>query len=180
MSEDDGGSRRRIRVVPFDSKFVDDPNDEQYSHINKMFLYKVNKTLKAENYRLPMMWLLMKKFEDFKREGLNLVPSIKRATDAYFKGQDLVEDWMEQVFEKDPDNEPDKSEWILKKKEVPNARTQDIKQHIKSSRDLLEILGTPSKLGPMIPSEVRDGVNIKDFWKGWRVKQVTYGEDGFS
>ena len=33
----DGGTTRRLRNIPFESKFVDDPSDEKYARLTNVF-----------------------------------------------------------------------------------------------------------------------------------------------
>ena len=58
----DGGTWRRICVIKFDSKFVDNPEDEQYRYVKNVF--KINRNLKNEmkEWYEPFIYLLINKY----------------------------------------------------------------------------------------------------------------------
>lgn len=58
----DGGTWRRVCVIKFDSKFVDNPQEDQYRYVQNVF--KVNRNLKNEmkEWYEPFIWLLINKY----------------------------------------------------------------------------------------------------------------------
>ena len=155
MSQDDSASRRHIRVVPFLSKFVEDPE--------------------TQDLRLPFMWKLMDYYEKYKQAGKVLVETdgIRHATEVYFRSQDIVGQWVENTLERDPDClfYTEMSPWILTKKELMANMTSDLKEHI-GVGGLIGQLDKPDRLGPMITSEAEiNGEKVNNYWKGWRIKQ---------
>lgn len=58
----DGGTWRRVCVIKFDSKFVDNPDDDQYRYVPNVF--KVNRNLKNEmkDWYEPFIYLLINKY----------------------------------------------------------------------------------------------------------------------
>jgi len=58
----DGGIWRRVCVIKFDSKFVDNPEDDQYRYVPNVF--KINRNLKNEmkDWYEPFIYLLINKY----------------------------------------------------------------------------------------------------------------------
>ena len=183
MSQDDGGSRRRIVVVPFLSKFVDNPEDPEYAGLKKgkfKKVHQVDRSLASRDLRLPFMWKLMDYYEKYVKAGKKLIQtdSIKHATDLYFKKQDIVGEWVEFTLERDPDCTQETSSWILTKKELSANMTPDLKKFCNRVGVLIGQLDKPALLGPMITTETKiKGKKYKNYWKGWRIKQE-YGIEG--
>ncbi len=82
----DGGTWRRVCVIKFDSKFVDNPQDDQYRYVPNVF--KVNRNLKNEmkEWYEPFIWLLINKYyKNYKDDKRNLEQPecVKTTTDNY-------------------------------------------------------------------------------------------------
>uniref|UniRef100_A0A6C0K8L1 SF3 helicase domain-containing protein n=1 Tax=viral metagenome TaxID=1070528 RepID=A0A6C0K8L1_9ZZZZ len=184
LSQDDGGSRRRIRVVPFLSKFVENPEATEYDGLKKgklKVVHQVDHSLGSRDLRLPFMWKLMDYYERYVKGGKKLVQtdSIKHATDLYFKKQDIVGEWVEFTLERDPEYTQETSSWILTKKELGASMTHDLKKFCSRVGLLTEHLNKPGLLGEMITTETKiKGKRVKNYWKGWRIKQEYELEGG--
>lgn len=178
ISSEDGGIRRRFRVTPFETKFttdMSDPLNKNHPHV-----VKADTTLnqkKIKRYRLPLMWILIDYYKEYVADGYKMPmnPTIKKWTDTYFDDNDLVKDWMETYFEKDPNNVPDHSSWVVTQVEVKELRTQEVTMavgvHIAKLREKLE---SESKFGPMIKVlKLDNGEKYQNCWRGWRVRTET-------
>lgn len=177
MSNDDGGSRRRVRVVPFDCKFVDDPDDPEYATLKKNGkVHKVNRgyAQRLKDFRLPLMWKLMKYYDIFTKDGSKLLmtKSIQKATDLYFAGQDTIGEWIEEHLEKDPSNLAEHSSWFITKKEIDNEYkgSHDLRKHIGTGnkKTFIEIL--ERKTGDLVKEDQFEGRVVKNFYRGWRLR----------
>ena len=62
-SENDGGIWRRVKVVEFASRFVDDPDPENPNEFKRD--YDLNK--KLTHWGEPFFWILTKYYEIFKK-----------------------------------------------------------------------------------------------------------------
>jgi len=176
MSQDDGGSRRRVRLVNFPSTFSTNPDDPIYR--KKKHVYKMNTDLDEEymhRFRLPLLWLLLDYYNNFVKIGKKLVmtESIEKSTQEYFDDQDVVQEWIDSTFERDVENDPDESNWFLSKEEVKALRTSEIKEFIgRGMGALKKVLEADNKLGLMkVKVVISDNIVHRNCWRGWRVKE---------
>lgn len=83
----DGGTWRRIVVISFDSKFVDNPESQEWAGLENV--YKINRTLRMEmeSWKEPFMYLLIHKYyRRFLSMGKNLkIPECVQAFTNKFK-----------------------------------------------------------------------------------------------
>lgn len=79
----DGGTWRRLRVVPFDMNFVDNPKLPNER--------KINRKIKDElpNWRLALMSILIKRFNNYKNNGLKEPIKVTQFTSEYQKDSDV-------------------------------------------------------------------------------------------
>ena len=91
LPPDDGGVWRRVRVVHFQSKFVDypDPRDP--------FQFKKDESLRAKlpTWGEPLMWILLQYYKKFKENGMIEPEEVIQYTKEYQKDQDMFTDFIE-------------------------------------------------------------------------------------
>lgn len=94
----DGGTWRRIVVISFDSKFVDNPSDEKWQHLENVF--PINRNLKKdmESWKEPFMYLLLHKYyKKFKENEKNLNPPscVKAFTEKFREENDVIQPFID-------------------------------------------------------------------------------------
>ena len=102
-SVDDGGIWRRIRVVAFESRFVDDPDPEKPNEFKRD--YNLNK--KFANWGEPFFWILTQYYKIFKfgdktqgiLPGLHEPPEVLLATQEYKNNNDFYADFIDNNIE---------------------------------------------------------------------------------
>ena len=84
----DGGTWRRIRVSPFEMKFVDNPVEE--------YERKVNKNLKEilSSWKEAFMSILVEAYKRYKKEGLNEPEKVLEYTKEYEKQSDSLHEFI--------------------------------------------------------------------------------------
>lgn len=94
----DGGTWRRIVVISFDSKFVDNPSDQKYSHLSNVFQVDRNIKKKMHKWCEPFMYLLIHKYYKIyvENERNLIIPNCVRAfTDRYKDENDMLAPFIE-------------------------------------------------------------------------------------
>tara|TARA_B100001094_G_scaffold64273_1_gene60295 strand:- start:6411 stop:8933 length:2523 start_codon:yes stop_codon:yes gene_type:complete len=88
IPSNDGGTWRRLRVLDFPSKFVDDPTEPNE--------YKKDNDLddKMKTWKEVFMYTLIQTYPKYKSQGLQEPPSIQRFTKEYQKRSDLLLDYL--------------------------------------------------------------------------------------
>jgi P4 family phage/plasmid primase-like protien len=91
----DGGTWRRIRLLEFLSKFVDNPK--------KSNEFKIDRKLKdkMENWHEMFMWLLIQYHRRYKQSGIKEPPAVTRVTDEYKENSDFYSQFFNEHMEKD-------------------------------------------------------------------------------
>ena len=108
MDEVNDAIIRRVRVIPFTSKFVDEATFETLESeeikTNNVFLgntfYKTDE-FKGQ-YKQALLMILFKKFEDFKNNKFQLTKPPKECTQActeYLSMSDDIYDWFINIYE---------------------------------------------------------------------------------
>lgn len=95
VPSDDGGTWRRIRVVEFTSKFVDNPKDENDFPIDLELGEKIEKW---KDYFLPM---LIEYFKIYKTEGIVEPEEVIKCTIDYKRHNDHLADFIHNCIQKD-------------------------------------------------------------------------------
>ena len=95
VSTDDGGTQRRLRNIPFESKFVSNVNDSKWYGMQNIYQVDGNLKSKLIRYRMPLMRLLLKGYRDYKEDGgLSaghiLCAKILNHTNSYFQQHNIV------------------------------------------------------------------------------------------
>jgi len=104
VSSDDGGTRRRIRNIPFESKFVDNPKDKKWKDMEHV--YKIDYTLKTvlKHYSIVFMHKLIHYYcTKYKKYGLPRIEKIELHTDSYFNSTSIFRDFIDDCIEKTED-----------------------------------------------------------------------------
>jgi P4 family phage/plasmid primase-like protien len=99
VSAEDKASWNRIRVLPFESKFVkanDAPSSIKEQYATKIF--PMDKTLKSKIDSLaePFLWWLIKAFEEIGDADLFEPPEVIAATDVYHKSNDFYMQFIDE------------------------------------------------------------------------------------
>jgi P4 family phage/plasmid primase-like protien len=85
----DGGTWRRLRVVDFPSKFVDNP-------VNPGEFKKENIDGKLAIWKVAFMTLLLEVYKTYKSEGICEPPSVVQFTKEYQKSSDCIMEYLEE------------------------------------------------------------------------------------
>jgi P4 family phage/plasmid primase-like protien len=113
MDEVNDAIIRRVRVVPFTSKFVDDATYKslEESEIKECHIFKGNTYYKTDEfkvqYRQALLMILFKQFEDFKNNNYQLIAQPKECINAstdYLSMSDDIYDWFINMFEPTDDS----------------------------------------------------------------------------
>lgn len=99
VSSDDGGTHRRLRNVPFESKFVDNPLDPKWNGMTNVYPIDYQLKAKLERLRLPLMHRLIEGYQRYMQFS-SLPPCAKIAlhTAAYFKQQNAVYQFLKDTI----------------------------------------------------------------------------------
>jgi P4 family phage/plasmid primase-like protien len=95
INADDNGTWRRIRVVKFVSKFVDNPKNENEYPIDPMLSEKIYKWKEA------FMYILLQKYKKYKKSGLKEPEEVLEVTREYQRVSDLYNDFISDSIAKD-------------------------------------------------------------------------------
>lgn len=93
----DYAMKRRIRVIPFESTFVDaseSSSSSKYEYVKDPSLNE-----KLDSWKHAVMGLLIQAYQLYKEEGLSSVPErMKSITQTYFNDNDIYTDFVKQVI----------------------------------------------------------------------------------
>lgn len=93
IPSNDGGTWRRIRLLPFDMKFVDNPIEDYERQIDRG-LEDVLKTCKEE-----FIAMLIERYKIYKLEGLKVPDKVMLSTDKYQSNSDIFLDYINDCVE---------------------------------------------------------------------------------
>jgi P4 family phage/plasmid primase-like protien len=95
----DGGTKRRLRIVPFEMKYVDEPKLPNER--------KINKNLKDEMplWKEPLMSILINRFKNYKTNGLKEPSKVTLYTLEYQKDSDIYLEFIDTNLQKTSNNE---------------------------------------------------------------------------
>jgi P4 family phage/plasmid primase-like protien len=85
----DGGTWRRIRVVPFEMKFVDNPKSSNERKIDRTLERRMGK------YAEVFMSMLVDEYKKFKEEGIPEPEKVKLSTNQYQQSSDLIAEFID-------------------------------------------------------------------------------------
>tara|TARA_Y100001970_G_scaffold188756_1_gene229594 strand:- start:423 stop:3077 length:2655 start_codon:yes stop_codon:yes gene_type:complete len=95
----DGGTERRLRVINFESEFVEDPDPEnplQFKRDNYL-------DEKMEQWPEIFMKMLINKYKDYKKYGNKEPPEIIYSTNEYKKDCDIFNQFIDDKIEENPE-----------------------------------------------------------------------------
>jgi len=143
---DDGGTWRRIRLVDFISKFLDNPRFDNE--------YKIDRGLKdrmAESWREVFIYMLVQKYQDYLHQGLNEPKEVMKATNSYQRKADILVDFLDECVCKDTNGRLSIDELWYKFQSWFSNNYSGQKKTIASKNDfkthLLRKLSTPDPRG---------------------------------
>jgi P4 family phage/plasmid primase-like protien len=97
LSQEDGGVYRRIRNVPFLSKFVENVEDPQWSKMRNVYQIDYNLKIKLEQLKMPLMNKLIDYYNRYiQMDGLPVCDSIRLHTTQYLQNQNPVYQFIQQ------------------------------------------------------------------------------------
>ncbi len=169
MSNDDGGSRRRVRDIPHEAKFVKNPSNPKYQGIK--YLFEADTTLKdriknKENSDntliLAYLALLLKEHKQWRQDGLIVCERVEAHTLAYLNDQDIFRTWMEE-FVKYTGKAEDTIERSVMEATFMAVRTSSQTdtqiRSIRNKESFINELSLPQRMGPL---------NEFGVWTGWK------------
>ena len=93
LGGNDGGVWRRVEVVKYISKFMENPKpckaDPHQYQIDESISQKI------EDWKMIFMIMLLEKYPVYNIEGTNPPPEVKDATSAYKTKNDLIANWID-------------------------------------------------------------------------------------
>ena len=94
INSNDGGTWRRMRVIPFELKFVDNPTQKHHR--------KIDRTIedKLEIWAEYFIRYLVEIYKTYRVEGLTAPPKVCKYTDDYQKKSDLFQQFIKERLEK--------------------------------------------------------------------------------
>ena len=91
VSSDDGGTQRRLRNIPFESKFVPNVDDRKWQGMSNIFQIDYNLKTKLVKFRMPLMHRLIIGYNEYKRlGGLPVCHKILSHTSHYFQQHNVI------------------------------------------------------------------------------------------
>jgi phage/plasmid-associated DNA primase len=94
IPSNDGGTWRRIRLVPFEMKFVDNPIEDYERQIDRGLEDVLRLTCKEE-----FMSMLIERYAVYKVEGLKVPPKVMLSTENYQSNSDVFLDYINECIE---------------------------------------------------------------------------------
>lgn len=94
IPSNDGGTWRRIRLVPFEMKFVDNPIEDYERHIDRGLEDVLRLTCKEE-----FLSMLIERYAIYKSEGLKVPPKVMISTEMYQSNSDIILDYINECIE---------------------------------------------------------------------------------
>ncbi len=90
VSDVDGGTIRRLKIIEFLSRFVDNPDP------NNPYEFMIDRELKQrlENYKCAFMNILINYYEKYKLEGLNPPESVMSVIRKYERDNNIIKDFV--------------------------------------------------------------------------------------
>jgi P4 family phage/plasmid primase-like protien len=94
IPSNDGGTWRRIRLVPFEMKFVDNPIEDYERQIDRGLEDLLRLTCREE-----FLSMLIERYAIYKVEGLQVPPKVMLSTETYQSNSDVFLDYINECIE---------------------------------------------------------------------------------
>jgi P4 family phage/plasmid primase-like protien len=156
----DYGIWRRIVVIPFISKFCDNPNP------NLPYQFPSDEKLleKLKGWKEGFMWMLLQYYKKYLEVGLTPPPEVIQATEAYQRDCDAYIEFVEDKLEKADDTEILQPQSTYRLFKEWFRETQDGKRTAPSQKDFK--VGISTRIGDYISGGRKPG------WRGWKVRET--------
>jgi len=176
LPPDDGGTWRRVRLVDFTSKFVDEPDPDNKNE------FPIDRTLKDkfEEWKEPFFWLLLQYYKKYEVEGLKEPPEVLEATKKYREKIDIIQQFIgeEIIITK---NKKD----ILLLEDAYDLYKEWLKkmhpyQKIMNSKDFKDILSSKLKKPYQHSDTLVHKKRVKKGWIGFKLRYDDNSSDSDS
>lgn len=96
MSDIDGGVIRRMKIIEFVSRFVENPNPD--AALNGIYEFKVDRDLKSklDNYSGVFMCILLKYYKKYREEGLTPPEPVVVVTKKYENDNNIIKQFIDE------------------------------------------------------------------------------------
>lgn len=96
LPPDDEGTWRRVSVVEFRSRFIDNPDPSNPREFTK----DCHLTEKLYAWKEAFMYILLQHYKVYKKNGLREPEAVKESTNEYKRNNDIYSDFLNDCFEK--------------------------------------------------------------------------------
>lgn len=152
----DGGLRRRLRIIPFTSKFVMWPNK------NNPLEFKIDNSLQAKlpTWKFAFFHMLKESYKLYMLEGLQEPDIVLKETDHYFKSNDIYTEFTDDVLK-------ERKNGTIRIRELYDIFTMWFTEnHAKSG----ESMPTKAALKDFMDSKYKaPGLRATTYYKGWAI-----------
>jgi len=134
VSSDDGGTQRRLRNIPFESKFVADITHERWRGMLNIFPIDTSLKMRLDRYRMPLMNRLIAGYNEYKRlNTLPLCPKIIIHTETYLLENNMVYHFIKNNIV------PKEGEYVKLKQIVSCANNSNTSRQVYKEEDVIDI-----------------------------------------
>jgi len=97
LHNQDGGTWRRIEVVPFISRFTDNPQPTPDDP--NQFIADIDLSQKLDKWKLCFILTLLSKYQGYLENGTNPPYEVKAGTESYKQESDIITSWFNSDIE---------------------------------------------------------------------------------
>ncbi len=165
MSNDDGGSRRRVRDIPHEAKFVENPS--KFQGMN--YVFKMDPLIKERcktdlNLRLAYLHILIREHQRWREDGLLICERVEAHTLKYLNDQDVYRGWIEEYFKCTGDPNDTIERYVMEELFKTQKKTLIVQfGNIRKDTFIAELCQT-TRLGPLMGDP--EG---RPCWTGWKM-----------
>ena len=163
----DGGTWRRLRVIEFTSKFVDNPDPNKPNEFKK----DISAASKIKYWRSAFCYMLIKYYKKYKKEGLVEPEEIMKYTKEYEMEHDKYQGFYDEYIKYDPNNTIKWADllsnygmWFKENKEDKMENAKEIKKRFEG------LFNAKIK-------SVRNGTKTVKGWKGYRLIEFSADDE---